>query len=195
MFLETICIKNGVVQQLEAHISRMKQTAAHFGFAAPALPYLELVLPESLLNTNVKCRIEYKETIRNLEFEAYQPKNIRSLMLLNAEHIDYRFKYSDRTKLNALHSKKENCSEVLIVCNGCITDTTYSNVVFRKGSQLFTPDTYLLNGTKRQKLLRESIIQEARITVDNLMEFDHVYLINSMLDVEDGVGVAVKDVR
>ena len=30
---------------------------------------------------------------------------------------------------------------MLIVQNGCITDTTYSNVVFRKNGEFFTPST------------------------------------------------------
>ena len=194
MFLETICIKNGAVQNLKEHISRMKLTAAHFGFSAPELPSLDVLLPESLRDKKVKCRIVYKETIRNIEFEVYKPKVIRSLMLVHAENIDYRFKYSDRSELNALNSAKGDCSEILIVRNGCITDTTYSNVVFQKNKEFFTPDTYLLNGTKRQKLLRESIIQEARITIDNLPEFEHVYLINSMLDIEDEVGCPVQNI-
>jgi len=71
---------------------------------------------------------------------------------------------------------------------------TYSNVVFRKNGEFFTPHTYLLNGTKRQRLLRESIIKEAAITVDNLHEFEHVYLINAMLDIEDGVGCPVQSI-
>ena len=102
MFLETICIKNRAVQNLKEHISRMKKTAAHFGFSAPELPSLDVLLPESLRDKKIKCRIVYKETIRNIEFEAYKPKVIRSLMLVDAGNIDYRFKYSDRFELNAL---------------------------------------------------------------------------------------------
>ena len=194
MFLETICIKNGVVQNQEAHISRMEQTGANFGFSAPALPCLVSMLPESLRGEKVKCRIEYREEIQNIDFAAYTPKIIRSLMLVEASDVNYSFKFSDRAELNSLNDKRERCDEILIVQNGCITDTTYSNVVFRKNNAFFTPDTYLLNGTKRQRLLRKSIIQETRITADNLKEFDYVYFINSMLDIEDGVGCFVQNI-
>lgn len=194
MFLETICIKNAVVQNLEAHIFRMEQTSAYFGFSAPVLPCLESMLPEAHRDKKVKCRVEYREDIYNIEFTTYNPKVIRSLMLIEANDINYSFKYSDRSELNAFNNKKGECNEVLIVQNGYITDTTYSNVVFQKNNEFFTPETYLLNGTKRQKLLRESIIQEIRITADNLMEFDYVYLINSMLDIEDRVGCPVQNI-
>ena len=193
MFLETICIKNGVAVSLEAHAERMRQTADRFGFSAPGLPCIESLLPGSLRDKKVKCSIGYRETIRTVGFVAYTPKVIRSLVLVEGDGLDYPFKYSDRGRLEAL-SNPERGDEALIVQNGCITDTTYSNVVFRKNGEFFTPGTYLLNGTKRQRLLRNSIIKEADITVDNLHEYEHVYLINSMLDIEDGVGCPMKSI-
>lgn len=194
MFLETICIKNGVVQNPEEHISRMEQTSANFGFSSPALPCLVSMLPESLRGEKVKCRIEYREEIQNIDFTAYTPKIIHSLMLIEANDINYSFKFSNRAELNTLNDKRERCDEILIVQNGCITDTTYSNVVFQKNNDFFTPDTFLLNGTKRQKLLRESVIREAQITIDNLRDFEQVYLINSMLDIEDGIGCPIQEI-
>lgn len=194
MFLETICIKNGTAVNLEAHVERMRQSANRFGFAAPVLPCLESLLPETLREKKVKCSIEYREAIRTVRFVAYTPKRIRSLVLVEADEVDYSFKYSDRVQLEVLNKQRGERDEVLIVQNGCITDTTYSNAVFRKNGEFFTPHTYLLNGTKRQRLLRESIIKEAAITVDNLHEFEHVYLINAMLDMEDGVGCPVQSI-
>lgn len=194
MFLETICIKNGKVQNLPAHIHRMRQTAEHFGFSAPRLPRLERIMPMHLRNTKVKCRVEYHQDIQHIHFEAYYPKVIRTLKLVEADDIDYLFKFSDREGLNNLNLRKGSCDEALIVKNGFITDTTYSNVVFQKDTVFFTPDTFLLNGIKRQRLLREGIIRETKITPDNLREYQHVYLINAMLDIEDGVGVGVCDI-
>lgn len=194
MFLETICIRNGSAVNLEAHVERMRHTATRFGFAAPVLPCLESLLPGPLRDKKVKCSIGYRETIRTVRFEAYTPKRIRSLVLVEADELDYSFKWADRSQLEVLNNRGGKGDEVLIVQNGCITDTTYSNVVFRKNGEFFTPDTYLLNGTKRQRLLRESIIKEATITVDNLHGFEHVYLINAMLDIEDGVSCPVQSI-
>ena len=194
MFLETICIKNGVAVSLEDHAERMRQTADRFGFTAPGLPCIESLLPGSLRDKKVKCSIGYRETIRTVGFVAYTPKVIRSLVLVEGDGLDYSFKYSDRRRLEVLNSRGGKGDEALIAQNGCITDTTYSNVVFRKKGEFFTPGTYLLNGTKRQRLLRNSIIKEADITVDNLHEYEHVYLINSMLNIEDGIGCPVKSI-
>ena len=193
MFLESICILDGRAVNLEAHRERMGLTGNRFGFTAPQLPDLEQLLPESLRKGKVKCRIEYDGKIRSIGFDPYRPKPVCVLRLVEAEGLDYSFKYSDRSRLDALNDAEPG-HEVLIVQGGEITDTTYSNVVLRKAGELFTPSASLLNGTKRQKLLRESIVREMKITVDNLGRFDHLYLINAMLDIEDGVGVPVKEI-
>ncbi len=194
MFLETICIKNSIVQEIEAHRERMRQTALHFGFFAPELPDLSARIPPELAESNkIKCSVVYHKEIISVRYSDYRPKTINSLKLVEAD-LDYSFKYSDRAALKALLQEKGDCDEVLIVKNNCITDTSFSNVFFRKENEFFTPDTYLLNGIKRQKLLLEKRICERPITVDDLRYFDKIYLINAMLDIEDGVGLSVEKI-
>lgn len=194
MFFETICIKNGIVQGIEAHQVRMRDTALRFGFHAPELPDLSARLPFELRdNEKVKCSVVYHEHILSITFTAYRQKQVDSLKLVEAE-VDYSFKFSDRSVLNRLLQEKGDRDEILIVKNGCITDTSFSNLVFSKNEQFFTPDSYLLNGTKRQQLFREGKIRETRVTVDNLHDFDKVYLINAMLDIEDSAGLSVEKI-
>jgi 4-amino-4-deoxychorismate lyase len=88
-------------------------------------------------------------------------------------------------------AQKDDCDEILITRNGLITDTSYSNVVFGQGEQYFTPESTLLNGTKRQKLLQEGKITEKRIDRNSLIEYDRIYLINAMLDITDGVSLPI----
>ncbi|HHU96088.1 MAG: aminotransferase class IV [Bacteroidota bacterium] len=179
------------MQGIEAHQARMRDTALCFGFHAPVLPDLSAQVPIGLKESKkVKCSVVYHEQILSITFTAYRRKKIDSLKLMEAD-VAYSFKYSDRSVLNTLLQEKGDCDEILIVKNSCITDTSFSNVVFSKDDLFFTPDTYLLNGTKRQQLLREKRIRETRVTVDNLHFFDKVYLINAMLDIEDSVGLSV----
>lgn len=194
MFLETICIKKGIVQDFEAHQERMFDTALRFGFHAPELPDLSAQIPIELAESKkIKCSVVYHKQILNIVFSDYQPKTIHLLKLVEAD-VEYSFKYSDRLVLNAILQEKGDCDEILIVKNNSITDTSFSNVVFSKNNEFFTPDTYLLNGTKRQKLLREKIICEKRITIDDLHHFDKVYLINAMLNIEDSAGLSVEKI-
>ena len=190
MFLETICIINGKVQNIDAHINRMRQTAEYFKFKAPVLPILEELLTSDIKNTKVKCSIHYHNIIKNISFNSYIPREIYSLKLIKA-HPDYAFKYSDRKVLENLLDYREDCDEVLIIRDGFITDTTFSNVVLQKGDELFTPHCPILNGTKRQKLIKEGRISEKEIKVKSLKDYSHVYLINAMLDIEDNISVPI----
>lgn len=182
MLLETICILKSEVINIETHINRMASSARYFGFIAPKLPNLATLLPKELQQEKVRCSIIYDSKIQDIKFFGYKPRIIKKLKLVESD-IEYSHKFADRSKLNDLLLQKEDCDEVLIVKDGYITDTTFSNVVFENKDGLFTPDTYLLNGTKRQKLLSKGIIKETRITADDLHKYDNVYLINAMLDI------------
>lgn len=190
MFLETICILHGEIQNRQGHEERMRQTASHFGFKAPALPDLLSLPVKELRVSKVKCRIIYHNTIEEISFERYTAGKVSSLKLIEAP-IDYSFKFADRKTLNTLLAQKDDCDEILITRNGLITDTSYSNVVFGQGEQFFTPESTLLNGTKRQKLLQEGKITEKRIDRNSLIEYDRIYLINAMLDITDRVSLPI----
>lgn len=193
MFLETVCIKNNVPQHLDTHLQRMRETARHYGFHAPELPDLTTRMPMELRDKKVKCSITYREKILQITFTGYIPKKIDSLKLVDSD-VQYAFKFSDRSALNASLQKRGTCDEVLIVQDNCITDTTISNVVFKKGTDFFTPDTYLLNGVKRRRLLQENKIKEIRISTDILYNFESVFFINAMLDIEDQRGVPIGNI-
>ena len=75
---------------------------------------------------------------------------------------------------------------------GQITDTSFSNVVFRACDGLYTPSAFLLNGTRRQRLLREGIVREREIRVADLTRYQGVFLINAMIDLSDRVYVPVE---
>jgi 4-amino-4-deoxychorismate lyase len=52
----------------------------------------------------------------------------------------------------------------------------------------------LLNGTKRQLLLSNGIINEAQISVDSINDYDRVWLINALLDIEDKISIPVNQI-
>jgi 4-amino-4-deoxychorismate lyase len=95
--------------------------------------------------------------------------------------LDYHLKYADRSALNKLAELRGDCDEILIVKDGQITDTSFSNVVFTDGQQFVTPSSYLLPGTMRAALLQSGAITEAPIRTGDLQQFSHVTLINAML--------------
>lgn len=196
IFVETIKIENGLVHQIEFHQKRMAQTAFHHFGTKPKLDVDISNLPENLKNGRVKCRVLYGKEIISVEFHPYTPKKISSLKIVGDNTIDYSYKSTDRTSLLRLLEKKEDADDIIIVKNGEITDSSYSNLVFETHSgELFTPKTYLLNGTKRQFLLQNGTIGEREIKVADLCQFRQVYFINSMLDLEDNISVPILSVK
>jgi para-aminobenzoate synthetase/4-amino-4-deoxychorismate lyase len=80
-------------------------------------------------------------------------------------------------------ASRPDCQEVLLWNErGQITEASTSNVVVKLGSRLLTPpvDCGLLRGTFRDWLLREGVIEEAVITVEDLEHCQALYLINSV---------------
>jgi len=194
MFLESICIIEGRPQNLEAHQERMLLTAAHHGFTAPQLPQPTPLLPGHLTHGKVKWRIQYREEILFMEFNPYSPKEIRSLRLVEGKP-DYAFKYADRTALDRLMLQKGACDDILIIRNGLITDSSHSNVVLQQGDRLYTPTTFLLNGTRRQQLLREGMITEKELPASELHHYDRILLINAMLTLDEASSIPIENIH
>lgn len=127
-----------------------------------------------------KCRVSYSREIEKVEFEAYTPKEINSFKLVESD-IDYSLKYADRSELLNLYRQRGAADEIIIVKNGLITDTSYSNLIFFNGNKWLTPKSPLLFGIQRERLLREGKIQEADITAADLVNFESVMVVNAML--------------
>ncbi len=178
---ETIRINNGVPENLYLHYERMNRSRKAI-FGKNDLLNLEdnITVPIDLKKGIVKCRILYSESVISVEFSNYVPAEVKTLKRVDAGTIEYDHKYLDRSRLISLIDKGV-ADDILIIRNGCVTDTSYSNIVFTDGNKWITPDTPLLPGTMREYLLRKGAISQGRITVDDISRFTHFRLINAML--------------
>jgi 4-amino-4-deoxychorismate lyase len=131
-----------------------------------------------------KCRIVYDENSREVEFLPYVPSPINRVRVVEHDRISYEFKYKDRKTINRLFELRKDCDDILIVKRGYITDTSYCNIVFRKGKRWYTPWSALLKGTQRQLLLERNMIMEEDIRLEDISSFDSFRLINAMLEFE-----------
>jgi 4-amino-4-deoxychorismate lyase len=190
--LETIYLLDGAFRNLPYHEARMSNSInaiSHRDIAIDLKGYLNSIhVPASGL---FKTRIIYETEIRKVEFVPYTIKPVQSLKLVHSDAIEYDHKFLDRSLLQDLFSQRGELDEILIVKNGFITDTSYSNVIFKKGKKWFTPKHYLLNGTMRKYLLDNGKISEAVIDVHNYLEYESVKLVNAMLGME-GEEISIK---
>lgn len=181
-FVETIRITDGQIHHLALHQDRVGRTLRHF---APQLSEfnLEPLLVDCPQVGVWKTRVLY-DTLGNVAV-AYHPyvlRTLHSLRLVVNDDLDYSFKYADRTPLTALQAQRGACDEVLIVRQGLITDTSYTNVAFTDGRSWYTPRQPLLAGTMRRALLEKGVLQERDIRPEDLSCYKEVALFNAMID-------------
>lgn len=182
-FVESLRVEQRKLMHIEWHERRMRQTLLyHYGYEPEVNLRASVALPEELDNGVYKCRIVYDSLIEDVSFAAYEPKKVDTLRLVMDDAMDYPFKYEDRSSLDRILMRRDGADDVLIVKNGCLTDTSFSNIALFREGLWYTPDTFLLNGTCRQRLLADGLIREARITVDDLGKYAEIRLINAMLD-------------
>jgi 4-amino-4-deoxychorismate lyase len=131
-----------------------------------------------------KCKVTYSREVKSIEFKLYLPRVIKSLRLIEDDTINYKYKYTNRGRINALLTKRERFDEILIIKAGFITDTSYSNIIFFDGVQWLTPSTPLLRGTMRSFLIENNLISETEIKVTDLKLFKKARLINAMMPFE-----------
>lgn len=184
-FIESIRLENHRLQHLDWHNKRLNETRRHFFGSAPEVNLAKtLVLPENMDEGVYKCRIIYGEQIEEVSFQPYIPKSVHSLRLVTDNNADYSYKFENRMLLENLLTQKGEADDILIVRDNCLTDTSYSNVALFDGLHWYTPDTFLLNGTCRQRLLSEGILRETRITLHDLNRYEEIRPINAMLVLE-----------
>jgi len=183
--VESIKLQNRKLQNIEWHNKRFNETRNQlFGINEEVDLEQLIAVPDSLLNDVYKCRVLYGKQIEAVEFQLYTPKNVSTLQLVEGNDIAYAYKYENRFAFDRLMTMKGYADDILIVRDDHITDTSYSNIVFFDGKKWMTPDTFLLNGTQRQRLLAEGIITEAKISPSELKNFTAAKPINAMLDFE-----------
>ena len=184
-FIESIKVEDQKVFLLELHQKRVDQTFAHFGKDGSidiAKIYKHLEHDEDGL---YKLRIVYDldKKVRT-QMIPYAIPEIDDFQLVENNSYDYSFKFEDRKELEKMKIKSK-AEEIIIVKNNHITDTSFTNLLFLKGKDWFTPSSYLLNGVQRQNLLKHKKIKETEITLQNIKQFTHFQLINALNDFDE----------
>lgn len=128
----------------------------------------------------VRCNVIYEKEILEITFSPYIRKEIRSLRLVNAEDLDYCRKFLDRSALDELFEKRGNCDDIAIIRNGYITDSSMANLIFFDGNRWVTPDTPLLGGTCRARMIAQGELFAESIRANDLNRFQGCKLINAM---------------
>ena len=180
---ETLCIENGKIQNIDLHQARYERSLYQF-YGKSAVKIFNLFsliqLPALLQNQLVRCRIDYNAKTTQIQYFEYYRKIYRTFQPVICDDIEYSLKYSDRSLINKLFDQRGTCDEIIIIKNGKVTDCSIGNLIFRQGEKWYTPDTPLLIGSQREKLLQDGKIQESTIFQEDIVNFDEIKIINAM---------------
>jgi len=184
--IETIKIVDGQFQNIAYHNNRLNRSRRGLLKSNDEIDIAKSVdIPDSARQGIYKCTVTYNEEIIEAQFQPYSIREIKGLKIVIDNTISYNYKYADRSALNNLLERKGRCDEIIIVKKDMITDTSFSNIILYDGKNWFTSSSPLLKGTKREKLLKQGLIEEAEIRTKDLTKFKSVGLINAMLEIGD----------
>jgi 4-amino-4-deoxychorismate lyase len=194
--VESICIESNHLLLADLHNKRLAEAMMQlFGITLKQSLEAIIKIPENLKDARYKCRVTWNpsEGFR-YTITPYQQRSIHSLKLIIVDDIDYTYKTDQRQMLDHAYSLRDTCDDILIVKNNCLTDAWSSNILLFNGEQWLTPNTPLLKGVQRSFLLKSGKIREARITTDNLVNFQKVKLVNAMIDFERASEIPIEQV-
>jgi len=179
MLLETICIINGKILNINYHQERLNRSQKALFSSFSPICLSETIKPPSS-KEKLKCRVVYADELIDVSYTTYHEKVVKNLKLIESD-IDYSFKYSNREELNELYAKREDADDILIVKNGLITDVSIANIAFWDGHKWITPKTPLLKGTTRERLIKNGQLKQRDIKIDELKKFKLFALMNAMI--------------
>jgi 4-amino-4-deoxychorismate lyase len=201
MLIETIRVVDGHFVDVERHLRRMKESSAEVYGHPVCLPDLSSsVIPAEMRRGIVKCRIEYGRGVSDISFTSYVPRDIRTLKLIDSPPgCDYHLKYADRGWIGELAAMRGDCDDILIIKDGLPTDTSYTNIMLQAGETFHTPDSCLLPGTMRARLIECGMAKIRHIALSDLFSSDspytHIRLINAMMPLEEAPSVPISSLK
>ncbi|CAA6802165.1 MAG: Aminodeoxychorismate lyase (EC, partial [uncultured Sulfurovum sp.] len=176
MLFETIKVKDGKIFNLPWHNQRFNLSRKKLFHAS-----LELDLAHYIEAPQIglyRCKVIYNHEIQSIEFFPYEAKIFKTFKIINSQ-LDYSYKYTDRSKLQALLDK--GFDDIIIEKDGLLTDTSIANIAFFDGDSWLTPKVPLLKGTTRARLLDEGFLKLSEIKKVDLIKYKNFALMNAMI--------------
>jgi 4-amino-4-deoxychorismate lyase len=196
-FLETICIRDGVIQHLEWHQRRVDVTLKHFYPGHQLSWSLEnsIIVPSEFQLGVIRCRITYDAHLLAIHYFPYEPRLIQTLKLMEAPpDFDYRYKFADRNVLDNLFAQRDSADDILIMKNGWITDTSVANIAFQKRGIWYSPSLPLLTGTTWKRLVFSGKIIVCPIHWTQLSFYETFRIFNAMNEWDSSPERSIKQI-
>ena len=134
--LESIRLQNGNFHRLSYHQQRMDRSVKELYGEKNSINLFESLKAYKLPSKIglYKCRVVYTKPTRISR--VYSIRGLSRSTVLKVvydQEIEYSHKYHDRNKIAALFNQRQYCDDILIIKNGFVTDSSYSNIIFYDG--------------------------------------------------------------
>lgn len=198
-FIETIRFENNTMPLQQLHQKRFANTqmAAWGKVVHPALEEIIFSNAEDIsfeADRKYKCRVLYDEKLATVTFQQHEQPEIKKLSIKIDNTIDYSYKYEDRSRIEKLKSTLQKETDIIIVKNQLLTDSSFTNIALFDGVRWFTPRQPLLNGVQRQYLLDNKIIYTKDISMADLCNFEKIKLFNALVNWQEAWQLKISDI-
>jgi para-aminobenzoate synthetase/4-amino-4-deoxychorismate lyase len=189
--LESLLLHNGRYFLLQRHLKRLARSGGYFRFVFSNAAVRGLL--DDIARRNPKGRFKVRLLVdREGEAiaEAHPIDQETSEQLLGkapgvvcSQDVFLFHKTTNRTVYEQAKARFPHCDDVLLGNErGEVTETCFSNLVYRLGGRLYTPpiDSGLLSGTLRQDILERGEVSERCLLWDELKECGELWCVNSV---------------
>lgn len=181
LLFETIRLEDGKPLNMSWHEKRYQAAHMHCFGSIPTQNLWDGIDLAKVYEKGIyRLKVIYDQRSKLIEIHAYEYVPRRTLQMVQDNTITYPWKYVERSRLDHLFSLRQGADDVLIIRQGKVTDTSIGNILFYDGQEWLTPNTPLLAGTCRARLLSEQKIRACSIREEDLAHFSGFQVINAL---------------
>ena len=179
LFFETLYIKDQNIRNLELHNKRLNKTIKDMFNINANIDLSNFVKLKSKKAHRVK--VIYNKEIQKIEIYPILKREFKDFKIIKSD-ITYSYKYLNREKIDNLFKKRGSCDDIIIVDkNGFIKDSSIANISLLIDNVWITPKKPLLKGTMREYLLKNKIIKEFDVKIEDIKKANKIALSNAIL--------------
>lgn len=182
-FFETFKLMDGAIQNCAYHEGRIQKTRRDQYGLLSAIDLHAFIHEVPKMGT-YRCKLIYDTQFDTLVYSPYQKRTFQCFKILEST-IQYPYKSTDRSAIDALFAQRDDCDDIIISQHGLLKDTSIANIALFDGECWITPKYPLFYGTKRAQLLASKKIVEKEVSIKDIKNIASFAIMNALIGFEE----------